>query len=79
MLIFDFKEYVYSKTVPWFSPMHKDWGNKLCIIYPFIYESVLITFTVRVTKQHSVNISFLKNNSAAHYRGTIGFDVLESK
>jgi len=44
MLIFDFKEYVYSKTVPWFSPMHKDWGNKLCIIYPFIYESVLITY-----------------------------------
>jgi len=30
-------------------------------------RSVLITFTVRVTKQHPVNISFLKT-SAAHYR-----------
>ena len=42
-------------------------------------RSVDITFTVRVTKQHPVNISFLKKNSAAHYRGTIGLAVLESK
>ena len=41
-------------------------------------RSVLITFTVRVTKQHSVNISFLTKNSAAHYRGTIDLTVLES-
>jgi len=39
--------------------MHKE-GNELCIIHPLINGSVLITFTVRVTKQHSVNISFLK-------------------
>jgi len=39
--------------------MHKE-GNKLCIIYPLIYGSVLITFRVRVTKQRPVNISFLK-------------------
>ena len=30
----------YSKTVSWFSPMHKE-GNELCIIYPLIYGSVL--------------------------------------
>jgi len=35
-------------------------GNELCIIYPLIYGSVLITFTVRVTKQHPVNIIFIK-------------------
>jgi len=39
---------------------------------------VLITFTVRVTKQHPVNISFPKT-IAAHYRGTLGLVVLESK
>jgi len=48
--------------------MHKE-VNELCIIYPFIYgsrttspcsRSMLITFTVRLTKQHPVNISFLK-------------------
>ena len=39
--------------------MHKE-GNKLCIIYPLIYGSVLITFTVHVTKQQPVNISFQK-------------------
>jgi len=39
--------------------MHKE-GNELCIIYPLIYGSVLITYTVHVTKQHPVNISFLK-------------------
>jgi len=27
---------VYSKTVLWFSPMHKE-GNKLCIIYLLLY------------------------------------------
>ena len=32
-----------------FSPMHKK-GNEPCIIYPLINGSVLITFTVRVTK-----------------------------
>ena len=42
-------------------------------------RSVLITFTVCVTKQHHVNISFLKKTSAANYRGTIGLAVLESK
>ena len=37
---------LYSKTIPWFSPMHKE-GNELCIIYTLIYgcfhrlESVL--------------------------------------
>ena len=43
--------------VPWFSSMHKQVNklNKLCIIYPLIYGSVLITLTVRVTKQHPVN------------------------
>ena len=50
--------------------MYKE-GNELCIMYPLIHGSVLITFTVRVTKQHPVNISFLKKTSAAHYRGTI--------
>jgi len=35
-------------------------GNELCIIYTLVYGSMLITFTVRVTKQHPVNISFLK-------------------
>jgi len=54
-------------------------GNELCIIYPLIYGSELITFTVHVTKQHPVSISFLKKTSAAHYRGTIGRVVLESK
>ena len=39
--------------------MHKE-GHKLCIIFLLIYGTVLITFTVRVTKQHPVNISFLK-------------------
>jgi len=43
--------------------MHKE-GNELCIIYPLTMgpcsRSVLITFTVRVTKQYAVNISFLK-------------------
>jgi len=39
---------------------------------------VLITFTVRVTKQHHVNVSFLKP-STPHYRGTIDLAVLESK
>jgi len=34
-------------------------------------RSLLITFTVRVTKQHPVNISFLTKTSAAHYRGTM--------
>ena len=29
-----------SKTVPWFSLMHKE-ENELCIIYPLIYGSVL--------------------------------------
>ena len=53
--------------------------NVLCIIYLLINRSVLITFTVRVTKQHPVNISFLKKTSAAHYRGTIDLAVLESK
>ena len=42
-------------------------------------RSVLITFTVRVTKQRLVNINFLKKTSTAHYRGTIGLVVLESK
>jgi len=42
-------------------------------------RSVLITFTVRVTKQHPVNISFLKDFCATHYRDTIGLVVLESK
>ena len=32
-----------SKTVPCFSPMHKE-GNKLCIIYPLIYGSMLYYF-----------------------------------
>ena len=53
--------FFYFKMVPWFSPLHKE-GNELCIIYPLIHGSVLITFTVRVTKQHPVNISFLKKN-----------------
>ena len=39
-------------------------------------RSVIITFTVRVTKQHPVNISFLKT-SAAHYRRTIGIAALK--
>jgi len=39
--------------------MHKE-GNEFCIIYPLIYWSVRITFTVHVAKQHHVNISFLK-------------------
>jgi len=39
--------------------MHKE-GNELCIIYLLINGSVLITFTVRITKQHPVNISSLK-------------------
>ena len=48
-----------------FSPMHKE-GNELCIIYMLIKmgprsRSVFIIFTVRVTKQHPVNISFLQN------------------
>jgi len=49
--------------------MHKE-GNKLCIIYMLIYgcyhglESVLITFTVLIIKQHPVNISLLKKLSA---------------
>jgi len=47
----------YSKTVPWCSPMYKE-GDKLC--FSPCSRSVLITFTVRVTKQHPVNISFLK-------------------
>ena len=38
---------------------------------------VSITFTVRVTKRHTVDINFLKK-SAAHYSGTIGLVVLES-
>ena len=42
-------------------------------------RSVLIGFTVRVTKQHPVNISILKKTCAAHYRGTIGLGMLESK
>jgi len=42
-------------------------------------RSVLITFTFRVTKRHPVNISFVKKTSAAHYRGTVGLAVLESK
>jgi len=54
-------------------------GNELCIIYPLIYRSVLITFTVRVTKQHPVNIRFSEKLRTSHYRGTIGLDVLESK
>ena len=41
--------------------------------------SVFVTCTVRVTKQHPVNISFLNKSSAAHYRGTIGIAFLESK
>jgi len=39
--------------------MYKE-GNELRIIHSLIYGSVLITFTVRVIKQHPVNISFLK-------------------
>ena len=39
--------------------MHKE-GNKLCIIYPLIYGSVLITFTVRVTKTTSCQYKFSK-------------------
>jgi len=60
------KSYIifYSKTVPWFSPMYIE-GNELCIIYSLINGSMIwsvhITFTVRVTKQHPVNISFLKD------------------
>ena len=57
--------------------MHKE-GNELRIIYPRS-RSALITFTVRVTKQHLVNMSFLKKTSASHYRGTIGLAVLEIK
>ena len=41
-------------------------------------RSVLVTYTVCVTKQHLVNISFLKT-STAHFRGTIGLVFLESK
>ena len=40
-------------------------------------RSVLITFTVRVTKHHSVNLSFLTETSATPYRGTIGLAALE--
>jgi len=40
---------------------------------------VIITVTVRVTKQHTVIISFLKKTTAGHYRGTIGLAALESK
>jgi len=39
--------------------MHKG-GIEMCIIYP-CSRSVIFTFTVRVTKQHPVNISFRKN------------------
>ena len=31
---------LYSKTVPWFSPMHKE-RNELCIMYLLIHGSVL--------------------------------------
>jgi len=48
--------------------MHKE-GNELCIIYPLIYGSVLgpcvLLFTVRVTKQHPVNIRFPKTQCSA--------------
>jgi len=43
-----------------------------------ISRSVLIHVTVRLTKQHPVNRSFLRNG-AAHYKGIIGLAVLESK
>ena len=33
-------EYRFTKTVPWFTPMHKE-RNKLCLMYPLIYGSVL--------------------------------------
>jgi len=49
---------VYSKTTREFLLCTKNETN--CIIYPFIYGSVLITFTVHITKQHLVNLSFLK-------------------
>jgi len=64
--------------------MNKE-GNELCIIYTWIYgcfhglESVFVTCTVHVTKQHLVIIIFLKKTSAAHYSGTIGIAVLELK
>ena len=45
----------------------------------FCSRSVLTTFTVRVTKQHPVNVSFRKKTSEAHYRGTFDIAVLESK
>jgi len=56
--------------------MHKV-EKELCIIYPLICGSKLITFTIRVTKQRQYKLS--KKTNAAHYKGTIGLAVLESK
>jgi len=50
-------------------------GNELCIIYPLIYGSVLIVLIVRVTKQHPVNISFLKK--LVHVKQTYACCVLD--
>jgi len=38
--------------------------------------SVFITCTVRVNKQHPVNIRFRRKSSVAHYKGTLGIVVL---
>ena len=41
-------------------------------------RSMLITSTIRATKQHPVNIIF-KKTSAAHYRGTIGLAIRDTR
>ena len=58
-------------------------GNELCIIYPLIYGSelwVCANYFYSLRKQTtSCQYKLLKKTSAAHYRGTIGLVVLESK
>ena len=58
-------EIYFSIMVPWFSPIIKEWKER-CFVFSTKYgcytcsRAVLIMFTVRVTKWHPVNISFLK-------------------
>jgi len=62
--------------------MHKE-GNKLCIIYPLIYGSVLKVRAYYFYSPRNQTTSFQnklsKKTGAAHYRGTIDLAVLESK
>ena len=75
----------YSKIVPWFSQMHKE-GNEHFYLYNKIWllprtwiRALGLYFYSSRNQTTSYQYKLSKKTSAAHYSGTIGLSVLESK